>query len=288
MKLIASLNSPYPLPENKWKLILSISVFISFFLFVFQPFGLRLLDSGDKTLKIIGYGGVTFIVLLFNIYFLESVFPVYFSEKNWTVLKQIVWLLWILFTIGLANFFYSHAIIPGIRLTWHNFLSFQLFTLIVGSFPVIVATLVTHNIYLRRYAGLADRINMQGMGGSDGAVDVSSNKLCIVNEAGNEELHFPAGELLFIESEGNYVTVHRKHGEKNEKTTIRNTLKNIRDQLAGFPCIIQCHRAFIVNCNHVVNVKGNAQGYRLKLVGDDDFVPVSRSFIDSFNQVFRR
>jgi hypothetical protein len=287
MKLLTYLKSPYPFQEKKWKIILFVSVFISLFLFLFQPFGLSYVDDPNKVLMIPGYGGVSFVVLLFNLYFVESIFPAYFSERSWTIIKHISWLMWILFTIGLANFLYSHAILPNIALSWTNFLWFQLFTLIVGTFPVTVITLISHNVYLRRYVTMAESLNISNAEKSETMQERSDKIVMLKNEAGNEEIRLTSDDFFYIESEGNYVTIHRKIKTGQDRITIRSTLKNAREQLSEIPSVVQCHRAYLVNCIHISRVKGNAQGYQLKFSGLDDIVPVSRSFIPSFNRVFR-
>ena len=48
--------------------------------------------------------------------------------------------------------------------------------------------------------------------------------------------------------------------------------------VASAPFIVRCHRAFLVNLHQVVKVDGNSQGYRLRLEGCTEEVPVSRGY----------
>lgn len=234
-----------------------------------------------------GYGGVTFFVLLFDLYFIESVFSNYFKEKNWTILKQITHILWILFTIGLGNYFYSIAIFPQMKGGWRPFVIFEIWTLVVGIFPVIFVTLISHNAYLRKYGKLAHDLEGQVKHNPAPLMDTPIKKVSIFNDSEKEELKLDPAQILCVESEGNYVTISWQAGDIIEKTTLRSTLKKIKLQLNDFPNIVQCHRAYIVNCEQVQKVKGNAQGYQLNLSGYADTIPVSRSYIDTFNLVFR-
>jgi len=87
MILIEYARKPYPLNLNKWAVIISISLFISFFMVTFQPFGLQNLESDRASFLLAGYGLVTFVVLVFDMIILPRVFPGIFSEERWTVFR---------------------------------------------------------------------------------------------------------------------------------------------------------------------------------------------------------
>src|SRR5690554_3152177 len=110
---------------------------------LFQPFGLSYYQYNYKPIVLLGYGGVTFIILIINLFVITRIFEKWFS--NWTIGKQILWLSWIIFTIGTGNYFYSSMIFlmfAGIK----GFIIFQLFTVVVGIFPVVAVTLISYNI----------------------------------------------------------------------------------------------------------------------------------------------
>ena len=50
--------------------------------------------------------------------------------------------------------------------------------------------------------------------------------------------------------------------------------------LSGYPYIVKTHRSFLVNCNYIKEVKGNAKGYQLQI--DSYTIPVSRNLISYF------
>jgi len=72
----------YPLEENKWKIIIPISLFVAFFIIIFQPFGLDEWPSDYKYLFFSGYGLVTFIILVINLWILPALFPKSFCEED--------------------------------------------------------------------------------------------------------------------------------------------------------------------------------------------------------------
>ena len=108
MNLIKYINQPFPKAENKWKTIVFVSLFVALFLIVFQPFGINLMEKTyAKIIFLLGYGLITFIVLIIDLIILESIFPNFFKERNWVIWKEFIWLLWVIFSIGLGNAIYT-------------------------------------------------------------------------------------------------------------------------------------------------------------------------------------
>ena len=58
-------------------------------------------------------------------------------------------------------------------------------------------------------------------------------------------------------------------------------MKQAEAAVASAPFIVRCHRAFLVNLHQVAKVDGNSQGYRLRLEGCAEEVPVSKGYAKS-------
>lgn len=82
MNIISYLKQPFPKAENKWKNIVLISLFVTLFLLVFQPFGIGQIEN-SKYLFIGGFGLVSFFILVFDLIIIERLFHRFFDEKNW-------------------------------------------------------------------------------------------------------------------------------------------------------------------------------------------------------------
>ena len=284
MNVIDYLKSPYPIERNKWKIIISVSLFVSFFILFFQPFGLQRMASSQKTLILAGYGAVTFIMLVFDLMLIENLFKQVFSDKRWNIAKQIAWLLWILFSIGLGNYLYSILTIPVIRHSFKSFLVFQGFTLAIGIFPITLITIIVHAVLQKKNLQSALKLNENIHPAENKLKSSGEQTVELTNENGRGGLKVLLDSLLFIESTGNYITVHWTENEKPEKKMLRNTLKEAMKQLSDFPAVFQCHRAYLVNLKRIEDVKGNAQGYQLRVSGNNSLVPVSRNYIPAFNR----
>ncbi len=87
-----------------------------------------------------------------------------------------------------------------------------------------------------------------------------------------------AKDILYVESMANYATIWYLSDNTPAHKMLRITLKQIKEQLCDLPYMVQCHRAFIVNLNFVVNMSSRNNGYQLQLFGIDKLIPVSRTY----------
>ena len=88
-------------------------------------------------------------------------------------------------------------------------------------------------------------------------------------------LHIPS--LLYIEAVGNYVKVYQWQDDALHTDMLRATMKQVEDDLQGYPAIVRCHRAFMVNLQQVEKVLAKSGIMRLVIRHTHDALPVSRS-----------
>lgn len=284
-KLIDLLNKKYPISSkinHSLTLILLVGFFVGSFLFFFKPFGLQNV-TGDA-FYLWGYGIVSILVLSFNLLFLKNLFVQIFNEEKWTVLKNILWLLWIVSTIGLGNLFYSKILFYNFQLTAKQLFVFQFYTVVIAIIPVIVITLVTQNKYLKNNIKNALKIS-ESLTKSN--IEKASDKIKFSSENDKDQIELFVKDVLFLEASGNYVEINYLEENKHKVFLIRSSLKRITLQTENFLELFKSHRSFIININNVLQVKGNAQGYQLSMKNTEKTAPVSRSFIKDFKQIFK-
>ena len=278
------LSDPYPYcPDLKKSLFraLLISLFVVAFLAFFQPFELSQANSKYKILFIGGYGMVNFLVLFINTMLEHYVFPSLFKERSWKVYKEMLWIAWILFTIGLGNFLYTKLVFNFPDSYLLGFLQFQLYTLAVGIFPVIVIVILNYNKRLRTNLELAGRMDRE-LKEHEKVFSGKLTNISIPAENKKDSLQVSLNDLLFLQSEGNYISIFYKNEKGISRHVLRNTLKNIEKELGSyFPPLSKTHRSYIVNLDLVEQIKGNSQGLQLFLPQLDEFIPVSRAYIDT-------
>ena len=275
------LNQPYPLFKNGWKAILIISLFVGVFMLVFEPFGISSFSGKLRVYFEMGYGLVTLGVLIFNLLLLPRLINDWFVSNKWTVFKQIIFQIWILFSIGLFNFLYTSVFITFT----HGFLAFvvfQFYTLVVGIFPILVITIINQNRLLSKNLILANEMNNDVK--LTKQLTSLDEKICIVAENNKDKLEINLSDLLYVTSTGNYIQVFYLKENELKNIMLRNTLKQAEVQLNEFHSVIKCHRAFLVNKNKIVRVKGNSQGLRLILKGTEEEIPVSKNYSKDMKQ----
>lgn len=108
-------------------------------------------------------------------------------------------------------------------------------------------------------------------------------KVLIKGES-KESLYVSPSDILYIESVANYLSIwYFLDGELMQKR-IRNTLKNVESTLSGYPFLLHCHRAFLVNVRFITQVDGNAAGCQIHLFSIDRTIPVSKVNIESLRR----
>lgn len=283
MNVVNYLKQPFPKAEKKWKVIILISFFVALFLIIFQPFGISLFKGGNKVLILSGYGLITFFTLIVNLIIIENIFTKFFDERNWAIWKEFIWLLWIIFSIGLGNAIYTSILFDFyFKATVLFFIQFQLFTLVIGIIPITILIVSKQKYLSNKYSISAQDVNRTLE--KEKPKSLANQQIRIFGDNQKDFIEIEIRNFLFIESSGNYIEVHYIENDKDIRKTLRNTIKNSLNFFKDIPEVLQCHRAFIVNIEKIMNVKGNSQGLRLDLENCDMEVPVSRGFVNSVRE----
>ncbi len=299
--MLKILKQPYPSCNEVicfLKCALVVCPFVYVFLLIFQPFGLNFLEPKLKHPVFLGYAAVCYIMLGLNVLVLPWFFKNFFEEARWTVLRQIVWEIWTVFTIGAGNYFFTHRIVDYLSDLDYgsaSFLWFQKITLTIAIIPIIVLTMWTQIYLLKKNLKAAEKINAQIKASAKDATrefltePAHKQKLVLKSDHAQETLEVDPEDILLIESVGNYVEVtFQKEKDKLEKALLRSSLRRIERQLKEFPFLFRCHRGFIVNIHRIQKANGNAQGYKLYFDGIDKEIPVARSYSKKFKELMRK
>lgn len=278
------LQQAYPFNTSLRKEVIWASLFglfIFLFLLIFQPFGLQYYEHPNKLWQLFAYGLITTAALLISNSFFKWLLPKWYSKKTWTVGKNILYTLWMFFLIGFTNLLYS-VYLGFLPLSLNGFLKYQGITLLIGSFPVIISTLIIHQKRLKAALKEAKALN-QSISIEN---TLNDEVLSIPSKNKSEELKLKLNQLLFIKSVENYVEVHIESENGSEKHILRNTLKEVENALEAYPKIKRCHRSYLVNLKKVEAFSGNAQGLSLKLKStQSEEIPVSRSYVAEIKKV---
>jgi len=285
------LNRPSPVFEGrltKWIVLWGVTLFIFFFLWIFQPFGLFPNFKVEPLEASAVFASITFVIIGGYVFFGFEYLSNRYGQK-WTLGRHLIAIFLGVSLIGLCNGFYANAILNDAYIqsngTADVFLRMYGYTHAVGLFPTILTLLIAEVRDRSFYEHQSEQIKKKG-----DTYILNENTIHapieIRGESASEKLTLSSDDFLFARASGNYVDVfYRKEGSI-EKEVMRITLTSLMDQLKeGSKWIFQTHRSYVVNLVLVVNVEGNAQGYTLTLEDTEEKVPVSRGKIQLFNEL---
>ncbi len=254
---------------------------VSFFLFaiIYKPIHVHAAQSYSLALTILLYA-VFITSPIIGILLVMKHCGCFPRAEKWQLNHELISLLIILVAIGITVYFAGFFIEePKMRWNLSTFFDSMLRSLLVVFIPLFLPTLI--NI---RYA-LTPKTFQQYLISREDEVPAedSVQQVSIISKAKREELLFHTHELIYVESQGNYVTFYFDDNRKPNRVVIRNTISDVAAQLAPYPFLMRVHRAFIVNLKQVRSKNGNRLGYRLKVNSCSSEIPVSRNNTSQFD-----
>ena len=104
----------------------------------------------------------------------------------------------------------------------------------------------------------------------------------------NESVTLQISHLLFIEAVGNYVKVSHLRNDQVHTDMLRATMKQMEETLQGYPMIVRCHRAFLVNLGQVEQIISPSGSTQLLIKHCHESLPVSRSNMSQVRAAIKR
>lgn len=272
-------HQPYPRHSSLQKLFLTgffFGTFVFLFLWFFRPFGISQMNTPALVFIVSGYGLVTAFTIILHGFLVPRIFRTYFEEKNWTVLKEIIQTLFVIFLIGLGNLIYSYRL-GMFEISERAFIKFQLFTILVAMIPVTLMVMFQQIRLLKKNMKEAKKISGELF--SAQADEIKPVYFPVQLIAENEKDLFTAlsHHIFCILSADNYIEIVYSENNQIKRSLLRSSLKRAQTQLGRHQGFYRCHRTCIVNLAKVASITGNAQGYKLILENLDEQIPVSRN-----------
>lgn len=271
-EIVQLLKKPFPIIESKpsfYKILLALSLFVTFFLYIFQPFGISTLDS-DKFLICLGFGSMTFLGATIYELLFHTIFNIRIRQKKWTFGKWIIDNLGFMSFISMANFLFARLLLFG-YIEWNLFPQMIYSTFMIGILPLVALGALALFSNEKKYQAIADEINSAKTYPSES--QDSENRLIF---------DIQIDQIRYIEALQNYAKIGFINTEGKLKERIeRTTLKSLVSETEG-TSIIRCHRSYLVNKESIIAAAGNAQGLLLSLSDCDKIIPVSRTLVPYF------
>ncbi|MCL6266879.1 LytR/AlgR family response regulator transcription factor [Flagellimonas myxillae] len=272
-QLIQLFRKPFPMDDGLvyFRNSVLLSIFITFFLYVFEPFGIGTLES-DKFLICLGFGSMTLLAAMVYDLIVYRMLGLRGKQRDWTLGKWVVHNIFIMLLISLANFLFARLAIIG-YIDWSLFPTMIYSTFMIGIIPIVMLGGIAVLNQERKFQKIAQEINQK-----------NSSPFQSHEQTHEGVFGISLDQIRYVEALQNYVKIGYVNLDGQFKVqTERTTLKGLLDQIHGSP-IIRCHRSFLVNQNAIVSASGNAQGLLLSLSGCCKEIPVSRSLVPVFRK----
>ncbi len=281
-KLLSLLRKQFPknyiLKNPKTGSVIAGMVFFVF-LMLYRPYGTfpSRFFGYELTMAVYSLMAACFLFVLIKLLRHSGFFG---SGKSWTILKELLAIFLILTGLSIAIYLFGFVIEdPSARWNLTTFLDSLRLTYLIGAVPFLFFTALNIQVLfqskLTQYADFAQ-------------IADDEQPVTIDTPLKKDELRFRPSELLYAESDGNYVNFYLYRKNSVQKKAVRSSITSVEEQLASISSILRVHRAFIVNLQNVTEASGNALGYRLSLKHTDEEIPVSRRHTATFREQFRQ
>lgn len=261
-------------------LFAAISLGVFLFVLFFQPFPLDRFDFNNRILFVAGLGAIVFLLLISRI-ILPWRKKLNQQEDNETIYSTYFADLLLLVFISVAFAFYLRYV-GYIGITF--FIMFKVALISLAAMLVLRVTESFRDMKNRYELLKKHQISVQQQL-EQHEDDLLSKKIEIISENRNENLTLQIADIAFIRSADNYVEVFYRVDKNIKKELIRNTLKNIEQQVKPYNRFVRCHRTCIVNSHYIDKLNSTFNNYWLSLRDVDEQIPVSRQYLLSIKEI---
>lgn len=251
-------------------------VFVFFFLLIFRPFEIEKLNENQliRYSILVGYGVITSFSVYFFTEILGRIWQDVFSEENWKVKNEVLFVVCLISFITLLNYFYTLLVSP-LDFSFSSFILISFATIALSFFPAVAFVWFR---YYRDFKKYSVNIELHQPTVVAEEQPIAVHWVNLTAENGKDKLEFLAENLLYIQASDNYCSVFYLDNCIVKKVLIRNTLGRIETQIS-VSFIKRCHRSYLINLDKVTRVSGNSQGYKLHLLNDPTVIPVSKGYV---------
>jgi len=264
----------FGLPRYQWLFALSIGSFLALFLLAFQPFGVNNFDPTfsihlEFALAALAFGALVTATVAVNEFLFR---PLVLHSINRR--KLIAWLAWTFLLISTVVFLFYNFLGNWHDFHWRSYLGF------IRDVSMLLSLPVAGFLFFIRFEWLkSEYVQLQAIH----LATPATRLLHFSSDNGKDQVSVALDDLLYLESQDNYVAVTWAEGETRRASLVRSSLKRLEESLRE-PTLVRCHRSFIVNLGRVRGCQGNRHGLKLTLEGADRPVPVSRAYTETLLQ----
>jgi DNA-binding LytR/AlgR family response regulator len=244
------------------------AIFALVFIVAYRPFGYDNWYGNIGNLKL--FGGTIAVVLVGMVVIILSRIYMYFFQKTHEVtLAAYIW--FIVSEIILLGAFYTSLeifILEDKRTAFSLFFNAVQNTSLILLIPYTICILFfAWNDIKRKLEQVVQQFR-----------DPAEVFIPFKDEKGTLRLTLKSMNILYLESNDNYVNIYYLDNNKKKSYLVRNSLKMLEKNLKEYP-IYRCHRSYSVNIKNVKMIIKAKKGYELILNTEpEESLPVSKSY----------
>ena len=268
-------NTPYPLLQNKLiktGIGLSWGLFVTFIIFFIKPLDLDSVSMNDVLSFSIKGGVITSCIILFNALVLPEFFVPMRNEMEWTIKKEVIYILWNVLIISILVALYSFFYVGEYNL--YNIILFPIISIFAIAPFVIGYVIINEKILSKALNKEADAIS-NSMNYKKRLTNQKDELVEFKGFDGSKKIRI--FDIIFLAETKTYVAVYYFNNGLMNELKLKMSLKEAREELRKYTAFYRCQKRWVVNLDYVDSLSANARGYLLNLKGCSIRVPVSRS-----------
>lgn len=264
------LSAPCPRPQlSKRNLfwLSSIGFGCSLFIILYKPFGIQNVHGQwYYDLVILSMGLLFVLSIVIAEWGIPNLFPKPFLK--WTFGKAVLWYSAMILFIGAVIFLYKSW--------WGGFRDFTLleYFYVIGRVVTITSMVSFFALGIHQFVS-RKRIAL-----------VTNKEEYLIISASGKSIRLTLKDILYIESNDNYVNIHLESEGIRKKVLFRSSLKNIEAQITHpLSPIHRCHRSYLVNIAYFRIQKVTSRSMTICLKHYTDEIPVSKQYLGKIKQL---
>ncbi|MBR4722657.1 MAG: LytTR family transcriptional regulator [Muribaculaceae bacterium] len=118
------------------------------------------------------------------------------------------------------------------------------------------------------------------------AESVNDNRIKFTDENGQVRFTSLPQDILYLESDGNYVRIHYLSRNEKKIFSLRNAMKNVEAKCEEFS-FVRCHRSYIINPKRVKLLTKSEDGTLYAELNDvqSTHVPITKTYYDALTEI---
>ncbi len=263
--------------RNIIQLILFTAAFALLFINIYEPFGVNVWFKITRW-QLLFYSSL--ITLTGVLIVVGSRIVMYYQSRR-SSLYYWQYFVWVLVEVFLMALFFTLYI----RLILHDerFLP-DIFKLSIQNTSLLL--LLPYSISWLYFSWKDKNLAISLM--TQGQLPHNTSKLMIPfnDEKGVLRFSVKMENLLYLEASDNYVSIYYLNKEKVTRFMLRNSLKNLEEDLKGTE-LVRCHRSYMVNYEKVKVIRREKDGVRLELdLPSATDLPVTKTYLENVMKAF--